>query len=60
MDGNEFAEGDTVQAKYVDALSRVLVMRGTVGRYDPELGKYWVALPIGISLAFTTENLQKV
>ena len=49
--------GDTVSAKYTDALGRILVMRGTVDRYDPDVDKWWIGLPIGIALAFTEEQL---
>ena len=49
--------GDTVSAKYTDALGRILAMRGTVDRYDPDFNKWWIKLPIGVSLSFTDEQL---
>lgn len=55
-----FKKGDEVQAVYTDALSKTMVLRGVIDRFDPDLDKYWVELPIGVSLPFTEEKLTKL
>ena len=56
----QFAPGDQVLARYVDALGTIITLAGIVDRYDAERRQYWVKLTLGCLIPFNEGDLKGV